>query len=161
VPFNAIDAVDLTHWRGDRDDTGWRRALSEIKGKVDRGKRDEQARMEHSRAAYNRIDDKIYPDTLVQLSRRIAALHEMDAAKYQRDIEALLDWVMSVSEKEMRYQEDGWELANRQAGGNAWRFWDSGGAAARAEEIAKVRSLLMRIDGVLAISQELLRLPTP
>ena len=161
VPFNAIDAVDLTRWHGDKDDPNWRRALSQLREKIEQGKRDEPARMKHSWAAYDRIDDKIYPDTLALLSRRIAALHEMDAAKYHHDIEALLEWVHSITEKERQYQEYGWELANRQLGGGAWRFWDSGAAAARAEEIAKVRTLLTQLDRTLATSQEVLTRPAP
>ena len=39
VPFNAIDAVDLTHWHGDRGDPSWGRVLSQLKDKVARGKR--------------------------------------------------------------------------------------------------------------------------
>ncbi len=161
VPFNAIDTVDLTRWHGDKDDPNWRRVLSQLREKVEHGKRDEHSRMEHSQAAYDRIEDKIYPGTLMLLSRRIAALHEMDAARYQQDIEALLEWVDSITEKELQYQEHGWELADRQSGGDAWRFWDSGAAAARAEEIAKVRVLLTQLDQTLAKSQELLTRPAP
>src|SRR3954469_7073071 len=161
VPFNAIDTVDLTRWQGDSNDPGWRRALTQVKAKVEAGKRDEHARMEHSRAAYDRIEDKLYPGTVALLSRRIAALHEMDAEKYQQDIEAFLEWVSSIAEKELRYQENGWELANRQDGGNAWRFWDSGAAATRAQEIAKVRTLLTQLDQTLANSQALLAKPAP
>ena len=161
VPFNAMNTVDLTQWRGDKDDPSWRRVLAQLREKVNQGKRDVHARMEHSRAAYDRMNDKIYPGTLALLSRRIAALHEMDAAKYHQDIEALLEWVRSITEKELRYQEHGWELADRQSGGAAWRFWESGAAAARAEEIAKVRTLLTEIARTLAKSQELLTRPAP
>jgi len=161
VPFNEIDTVDLTHWHGNSDDPNWHRVLSQVRAMVDQGKRDAHARMEHSRAAYARVDDKIYPGTFAQLSRRIAALHEMDGAKYHQDIEALLDWMNSISEKERQYQEHGWELADRQSGGDAWRFWDSGAATARAREIAKVRALLAQIDRTLAQSQELLTRPAP
>lgn len=161
VPFNAIDAVDLTSWHGDKDDPSWRRTLSQLREKIEEAKRDEPARMKQSRAAYDRIDEKIYPDTLALLSRRIAALHETDAAKYHHDIEALLEWVRSITEKELRYQEYGFGLADRQPGGDAWRFWDSGAAAARAEEIAKVRALLTHLDRTLATSQEVLMRPAP
>ena len=161
VPFNAIDTVDLTQWHGDKNDSSWCRVLVQLREKVDQGKRDENARMEHSRAAYDRIDDKIYPGTLALLSRRIVALHEMDAAKYHDDIEVLLAWMHSITEKEMRYQEQGWERAGRQAGGDAWRFWDSGAAAVRAELITKLRTLLIEVDRTLAKSQELLTRPAP
>lgn len=117
VPFNAIDTVNLTLWHGDTDDSSWRRVLSQLKEKVGQGKRNADARAEHSRAAYDRIGDKIYPGTLALLSRRIAALHGMDAAKYHHDIEVLLEWVNSITEKELRYNEHGWEVADRETGG--------------------------------------------
>jgi len=161
VPFNAIDAVDLTRWLGDADDPGWRRAVAQVKERVDAGKRNEHARMESSRAAYDRVEDKLYPGTLALLTRKIAALHELDAARYQADIEALVAWMASIAEKELRFLENGWEIANRQDGGNAWRFWDSGDAATRAEEIARVRPLLTQLDRTLAQSQELLARPAP
>lgn len=161
VPFNAIDAVDLTQWRGDKKDPNWHRAVRQIAAKVERGKRDAQALMENSRAAYERIEYKLYPGTLALLSRRIAALHETDAAKYQQDVEALLEWLNSIADKELRYEDYGWELADRQSGGDAWRFWDSGAAASRAQEIAKVRALLAQLDQKLAKSQEVLIRPAP
>lgn len=153
IPFNAIDTVNLSSWNGEMDDPNWRRVLSQIKEMVDHGKRDQKARAEHSKAAYDRIDDMIYPGTLALLSRRITSHHQMDAAHFQDGIEALLEWLKSISEKELHYQQHGWELTDRQSGGDAWRFWDSGGAAARAEEIARVRNLLLRLDETLVKSR--------
>jgi hypothetical protein len=174
VPFNAIDTADLINWRGDKHDPTWNRIISRVKEKIEHRKASEYLRREHSKAAYERIEEKIYPGTMTLLSLRIAALHDQDAVDYQDDIEALLQWVNSIVEKELRLRQFAWEEAERyqkrylQHGFNgqdtamgAWRFWDAGYALHRAKDISKVRLLLTQIDRTLSTSEELLRRSSP
>lgn len=161
VPFNALDTADLSNWNGDAADPNWVRVASMVKEKVEEAKRTIEARMAHSAAAYGRVDDKVFPGTLTLLSRRIAALHNLDAAKYQIDVEAMLSWLLSIAEKEATYTEDGYERADRQSGGDAWRYWDSGSAATRAAEIARLCKLIDSLHTALLRSKTLLELPAP
>lgn len=161
VPFNAVDAVDLTSWQANKDDAAWLRTLAKIRQKVEAGRRNVEAQKEFSRAAYERVDEKIYPGTLALLSLRIAALYERDAAEYQHDIEALLEWMQSISEKELRISRYGLELADRQPGGEAWRFWGYGAAATRAQEVSKIRTWLKHPETTLAELEDVLSQPAP
>ncbi|HEX5235046.1 MAG TPA: hypothetical protein VFW25_06915, partial [Silvibacterium sp.] len=113
------------------------------------------------RAAYERMNDKIYPGILALLSRQIAALHELGASPYQNDVDALLNSMQSIAEKERAYVESGWEHACPQDGGDAWRSWDSGAANARADDIATIRNRLVQLQCVLGESEDLLRRPAP
>ena len=161
VPFNAIDTGDLSRWNGDAEDPNWIRVVALLKSKVEDAKRDAKARMAKSAAAYSRVDDQIFPGTLVLLSRRIAALHDLDAAMYQADVEALLSWLLSIVEKEAKYHAWGYELADRQGGGSSWFYWDSGDAAERSVQIGLVFGLLEKVQAALSRSRALLDLPAP
>jgi hypothetical protein len=161
VPFNVVDAIDLTNWSGEEDAPGWKRVLESVRRKVDSSRADVKLRMFHSRAAYERVDDKIYPGTLALLVRRIAAIGDWDARDYREDIDAIFTWLGSIAEKEMRYHIYGYDLADRQSGGGAWMFWDRGGAAERGAQIRELRSALSELDATLARSQELLNRPAP
>lgn len=132
-----------------------------VKRKVSEGKRDQDSRMIQAKAAYERIDERIYPGTITLLSTRIVALNDVDASEYQGDIEALLDWYESITKKELDCRRRGYELADRQPGGGAWQFWDRGSATERAEAIARTRTRLTEICEVLDQSEKILRLPTP
>ncbi|MDF0665781.1 MAG: toll/interleukin-1 receptor domain-containing protein [Nitrospira sp.] len=161
VPFNAIDTADLCSWNGKSDAPDWQRLVASVRARVDKSKADDKQRRAHSQAAYDRIPDHIFPGTLTILARRIAAIRERDAEDYHGDIMALLSWLESIAEKEARHTAYGYDLADRQCGGDAWRWWDRGGAAARSSEISCVRDALLRVEAALARSQELLDLPAP
>jgi hypothetical protein len=161
VPFNGVDTADLSRWSGAADAPEWKRVLAIIKHKVSKSKEDAAHKRARSTAAYERITDKIYPGTLALLSQRIAAIRERDAEEYQADIEAIFSWLRAIAAKEARHTAYGYELADRQSGGDAWRWWDSGGAAERGAQIARVRCLLASVDSDLARSQELLSRPAP
>ncbi|MCB1955195.1 MAG: toll/interleukin-1 receptor domain-containing protein [Rhodocyclaceae bacterium] len=161
VQFNAIDCLDLAGWQGDAADPRWRVLLSSVQATVSRSKATEAQRIAHSEAAYGRIEDRIYPGTLKSLVERIAALHDADARHYDADIQALLDWLESVAEKEARLNVLGLERAGRQAGGDAWRWWDDGNAARRSARLTDLRAQLRRLDEALAASQRVLDQPAP
>lgn len=161
VPFNAIDTADLSKWHGETDAPAWQRVVSSVRACVEASKADAAQRRAQSRAAYARVQDQIFPGTLAELARRIAAIRERDAEEYHADILAVLAWLESIAEKEARHTAYGYELAERQSGGDAWRWWDRGGAAARGAEIAAVRAVLGRIDAAFARSQALLDRPAP
>lgn len=132
-----------------------------VRACVEASRADAAQRRAQSRAAYARIADQIFPGTLAELARRIAAIRERDAEEYHADILAVLAWLESIAEKEARHTAYGYELAERQSGGDAWRWWDRGGAAARGAEIAAVRAVPGRIDDAFARSQALLDRPAP
>jgi hypothetical protein len=161
VPFNAVDTADLIGWSGDAQDAKWLSLLATIKHTVAKSKANEQQRIAHSHAAYERLTDKVYPGTLKLLVGRLAAVHDADARNYHADIEAVLTWLESVAEKELRLNEYGYELADRQSGGNAWYWWDNGGAAERSTRLSEIRQALKRIDGTIVKSQEILDKPAP
>jgi hypothetical protein len=161
VPFNAVDTVDLSTWNGDANSADWRRLLSGVQARVEASKADEKQRRAQSQAVYDRIQDKIYPGTLPVLVQRIASIRERDAEEYQADILALLSWVQAVAEKEARHTSQGYELADRQQGGDAWMWWDRGAAAARSAEISQVLESLHGIEAALNASKDLLDRPAP
>jgi TIR domain len=161
VPFNAIDTEDLSRWNGDPDDPVWIRVVTLIKSKVEEAKRDAKARMAKSAAAYQRVDDKVFPGTLTLLSRRIAALDDFDRENYKADVEALLSWLLSIAEKEARSLANGYEQAERQSGGDVWYFWESGRAAERGLHIGLICGLLEKVQATLTESKTLLELPAP
>ena len=70
----------------------------------------------------------------------------------------MLSWLASIAKKETEYHVYGYDSADRQSGGEAWRFWDRGGAA---ERCAQIRELRAKIDATLASSEELLMRPAP
>jgi hypothetical protein len=116
VPFNGVDAIDLTNWNGEEDDPGWERVLASVQSKVDSSRADMHRRMAHSSAAYERVDDKIYPGTLALLARRVVAMGDWDARDYREDINAILAWVGSIAEKEKKLHTDGYDrLTNKMA----------------------------------------------
>jgi hypothetical protein len=98
---------------------------------------------------------------LHQTARRIAALDDFDAEKYEADVEALLSWLLSIVEKEAKKVTDGYELADRHGGGSEWYFWDSGGAAKRSVQIELVHGLLEKVQAALSKSKALLERPAP
>jgi len=159
VPFNAVDAADLSKWDGAPDSPDWRNLVASVKARVKKSRSDQAQKIELSRLAYERIEDQIYPGTLALLAQRIAAIHDTDADKYQADIIALLNWLESIAEKEARHAEYGYELQERQSGGDAWRWWDSGGAAARSADISRIRDLLGKVDSAFARAQGFYSLP--
>jgi hypothetical protein len=161
VPFNAIDTEDLSRWNGDAADPNWIRVLALIKAMVEESKRDAKARVAKSAAAYQRLDEKIFPGTLTLLSRRIAAVDDWDRENYQADIEALLSWLRSIAEKEARELADGYDTAERQYGGHVWEFWESGRAAERGAHVGRICGLLEEVRAALAKSKALLELPAP
>ncbi|HEV8083213.1 MAG TPA: hypothetical protein VGP55_08440 [Chitinophagaceae bacterium] len=110
---------------------------------------------------YESIQDKVYPGILKTLVQKIAALHELDRHKYNDDIKSVLMWLQSIAEKEARYAIDGYELADRQADGSAWYFWENGQAAAMSAEIGVLRGILVEIDSVFIKSQKILDQPAP
>jgi hypothetical protein len=161
VPFNGVDAIDLTNWNGEEGDPGWERVFESVKRKVDSSRADVNRRMAHSSATYERVDEKIYPGTLALLVRRIVAMGDWDARDYRADINAVLAWIGSIAEKEKKYYTEGYDLAYRQDGGSAWMFWDRGGAAERCAQIRELRSVLAALDATLAQSEEILNRPAP
>lgn len=161
VPFNAVDTADLSGWNGEPEATDWQRLVASVKARVELSKADQKQRRAHSQAAYERIPDQIFPGTLTVLVQRIAAIRERDAEDYHGDILALLSWLESIAEKEAKHTAYGYDLADRQSGGDAWRWWDRGGAAERSKEISFVRDALHRVETALARSQELLNRPAP
>ena len=161
VPFNGIDTASLVGWTGDPEAPDWKIVLAIVKLKVEEATANAMYIKARSAAAYERVSDKLYPGTLTLLTTRIAAIRERDAEQYQNDVEAILAWIESIAEKEVRHTEYGYELADRQAGGDAWRWWDSGGASARSAQIAIVRAALARADAAFARSQALLDKPAP
>lgn len=161
VPFNAVDTAELQDWSGETTDLKWAAVLKNVKDTVERSKADEKQRIAHSRAAYERIEDKVFPGTLALLVSRIAALHETDAWDYHLDIEAILGWLEAIVEKEAMFNANGYNLADRQPGGGAWYWWDSGKAAERSERLAAVSAALRRIDAAIGRSREVLDKPAP
>ena len=161
VPFNGVDAIDLTNWNGGEDDPRWNRVVESVQAKVDTSRADVNSRMAHSSAAYERVDDKIYPGTLAFLMRRVVAMGDWDARDYREDIYAILAWLASIAEKEKKLHIEGYDRAYRQDGGSAWVFWDRGGAAERCAQIRELRSVLATLDATLAQSEELLNRPAP
>lgn len=161
VPFNAIDTADLSRRRGENDTPAWQRVVSSGRACVEASKADAAQRRAQSRAAYARTQDQIFPGTLAELARRIAAIRECDAEACRGDILAVVARLESVGGKKARHTAYGYEPAERRSGGDAWRRWDRGGAAPRAAEIAAVRTALGRIVGALARSRALLDRPAP
>ena len=161
VPFNVINTADLSRWDGDPASPDWKHLVASVKEQVDASKADAEHRRAQSRAAYERVTDQIFPETLTFLSQRIAAISDFDARDYKNDIAALLLWLASIAEKETAYLVHGYERADRQPGGDAWKFWDQGNAAARSVEVSHLRETLGRIEAALARSQELLNRPAP
>ena len=161
VPFNGVDTIDLTGWHGAADDPRWERALSTVIRRVERAKRDEAQRRAQSRAEYERLDAPIYPGTLAFLAQRIAAISEWDARDYRDDVASVLSWLSAIANKEREYHVYGYDLADRQSGGNAWMFWDRGGAVQRRDQVRELRRQLAAIDATLAASEELLNRPAP
>ncbi|MEW8400995.1 MAG: toll/interleukin-1 receptor domain-containing protein [Candidatus Thiodiazotropha sp.] len=161
VPFNDVDAIDLTDWLGGKNEAGWVRALKSVNHKVDISRADESRRQALSKAAYERIDDKLYPGTIALLASRITALGDWDARDYWEDINAILAWICSIVEKEKSYHVLGYDHAERYDGGQAWMFWDRGGAAERCTQIQEFRKVLANIDTILAQSEELLNRSAP
>jgi hypothetical protein len=161
VPFNAIDTADLQDWSGEATDRQWAAVLTKVKDTVERSKADEKQRIAHSRAVYECIEDKVFPGTLALLASRIAALHDNDAWDYHQDIEAILSWLEAIAEKEARFNINGYNLAERQDGGGAWYWWESGKAAARSERLAALSAALRRIDAAIGRSREVLDRPAP
>jgi hypothetical protein len=72
--FTPIDTEDLSRWNGDPDNPVWIRVVTLIKSKVEDANRDAKARMAKLAAAYQGVDDEVFPRTLTLLSRRLAAL---------------------------------------------------------------------------------------
>ena len=161
VPFNAIGTADLSKWQGEPDGPAWQRVVSSVRACGEASKADAAQRRAQSRTAYARVPDQIFPGTLAELAWRIAAIRECDAEEYHADILAVLAWLESIVGKEARHTAYGYELAERQSGNDAWRWWDRGGAAARSVQIVAVRAALARIDGALARSQALRDRPVP
>ena len=161
VPFNAVDAADLTGWQGDAKDPRWLSLVAAIKLKVERSKANERQVVAHSHAAYERVIDKVYPGTLGLLVGRLAARSDADARDYHADIEAILEWLASVAEKEHSLVDFGYGLADRQSGGGAWYWWNDGKAAERSADLARVRERLRRIDAAIQKSQAVLDQPAP
>ena len=161
IPFNIIETADLSKWDGEPDSADWKRLVASIKDLAATFRDNDEQRRAQSRTAYERITDQIFPGTLSLLSRRIAAIREFDAEDYKTDIMALLGWLESIAEKEAGHLAYGYERADRQPGGDAWRFWDGGDAAARSIDVSHLRDALRRIEAALARSQELLDQPVP
>jgi hypothetical protein len=161
VPFNDVDAIDLIGWRGETLSPGWLAFLEQIKATISRSRSNEQQRIAHSHAAYERIADRIYPGTLKLLVDRLVAKHETDARDFHEDVLSLLEWLAAVLEKEARYNEYSYEIATRQDGGGAWYWWEDGKAAERSRRLAEVQRLLSRIDTAISSSRVELDKPTP
>lgn len=161
VPFNGVDTIDLTDWDGDEDGPGWKRLVEIVQQRVKSSQADESLRKAHSHAAYERVNERLYPGILALLVPRIMAIGDWDARDYEEDIDAILSWIDSVAKKEQAYHAYGYELAVRQDGGGAWMFWDRGGAAERSAQIGKLRTALASIDATLAKSEDLLNRPAP
>jgi hypothetical protein len=156
VPFNAIDAADLMGWTGDTLDPKWIALLEHVKKTVAQSKADDLQRAAHSAAEYERVDQKIYPGTLKLLIGRLVAKHDRDAWDYHSDIQAVFEWLESISKKEAILNARGYELADRQSGGSAWYWWENGAAAARSSKLAELREALHRIEVAMADSQKYL-----
>ena len=161
VPFNAVDTVDLTGWSGAGNDPRWQRAMTAVMRRVEQARADDSQRRALSRAAYERTDTPIYPGTLALLVQRIAAISEWDARDYRDDLAVVLAWLSAIARKERDYHIHGFDLADRQSGGSAWRFWDEGGAAERRDQIRELRSQIAAIDATLASSEEVLNRQAP
>lgn len=161
IPFNAVDVVDLSTWTGNSESKDWQRFLVVVKSMVELSKADEDQRRRTSQAEYEKIRSLIYPGTLAKLSTRIAALHDFDIHHYHTDILELLAWLNNVAEKETGYLTLGYERAERQSGGDVWRWWDRGGATERAEAIRTLLEHLRKIDQALQASLTLLQRPAP
>ena len=161
VPFNAVDTADLVGWTGDAQSANWLSLVATIKQTVARSKADELQRIAHSQAAYERVADKVYPGTLKAIVGKIAANRDNDAWAYHADIEAILEWLESVAEKESQHNAYGYELADRQSGGSAWYWWNDGKAAERSARLSGIRERLKRIDSAISKSQEVLEKPAP
>jgi hypothetical protein len=161
IPFNAVDTADLSRWQGDRKDPNWRRVVDKLNQLKDSAKRNQEAIMARSAAAYNGVKDQIFPGTLSVLVRRIAAMHDLDADKYHRDIDALLSWFEAIYEKEANYVAEGYELAERQSGGSAWRYWNDGKAEERGAKIEGMIIRLEKLKEVMRKSERFLNFPTP
>lgn len=163
IPFNDVDAADLSEWGGDGRHPAWQRVIARVKELKTAADRSREAAMVRSAATYGKIDQKIFPGTLKILTQKIAAIHEFDAQYYKEDIDALLAWMESVAGKEKRYVVDGYREAERRWGhaSGPWGYWDSGEAAKRATEIKEIISALARIIDALNESKRLLGLPAP
>jgi len=161
VPFNAVDTADLRGWTGDTSSAVWICLVATIKKTVDQSKSNELQRIAHSDASYQRIQDKVYPGTLKAIIKKVDAKHDNDASDYQSDIEAILEWIESVAQKEARLCAYGYELADRQSGGSAWYWWDRGDAAKRSAYLSIIRKKLKQIDTTVEKSQEYLDRPAP
>lgn len=161
VPFNAVDTADLVGWTGDPLDPRWVELFAHIKQTVEKSKTDELQRIAHSAAAYERLNEKVHPGTLKLLISRIVAKHDRDAGDYHPDIQAVIEWLESVSKKEAILNARGYELADRQSGGGAWYWWNDGKAAARSSQLAELREAVQRIDSAMAESQHYLDKPAP
>jgi len=161
IPFNAVDTADLSSWSGDPQDVAWRRVVVRLHECKDRAQRDRGAILRRSASAYAKVDHKIFPGTLSLLVERIAAVDDWDATKYNDDIHALLAWIDSIVGKEMKHVTDGYELAERQAGGSAWYYWERGDAGRRAIEIENLLNRLARIAEKLNEAKKVLELDAP
>lgn len=63
IPFNAIDAVDLSTWTGSTESVDWQRFLAVVKSLVAKSKVDEVQRRRQSQSDYERIQSPVYPGT--------------------------------------------------------------------------------------------------
>jgi hypothetical protein len=161
VPFNALQTADLSSWDGAPDHPEWRRVVELVRKLKEDADGDREAAMARSAAAYSAVEQQIYPGALAALTRKIAALHDFDAILYHADIEAILSWCQAVFAKEANHHAAGFELADRQPGGSAWRFWDTGEAEERSARLDEIVSCLHAIEQDLQRSRRTLDLPTP
>jgi hypothetical protein len=167
VPFNAVETVDLSGWAGETEDSRWKRIVTRIQSLREAAAADLTSRMSISAAAYEAVEHPVFPGTLTVLCKRIEALHPLDAERYGADIEALFSWLEAVFEKEVTYIEDGYNHAKSLSDGgvgwevDAWRYWDSGRAQARAVAIGVLANRLERMKTVLERSKSCLELPSP
>lgn len=161
VPFNAIDTAELIGWTTSADDPRWSSLVTAIKHTVERSRADEAQRIADSKAAYARLTERVFPGSLRAIVGRIHARHDKDAWDFDDDIEAVLQWLAATFEKEATLNAHGYELAERQAGGSAWRWWDDGSAARRHERLAVLRAILKRSDDAMWSSQQVLGQPAP
>jgi len=161
VPFNAIDAADLAGWSGDITDERWIVVQAKVKETVERSKANYEHLAAHSRAEYDRVDDKLYPGTLELLSRRIAARSWQDASYYHNDVSALLGWIEDILEKEVGFNQAAYDEADRHSGGSWWHEWTNTYAPVRKAQLAGIREALHRIESAIVRSQEVFDRPSP
>ncbi len=155
VPFNDVDAADLSAWDGDPEDENWLRVTRKLRRLKDQADENREALIASSAAAYGAIEQAVYPGALRLLIQKIAALHELDALRYEDDIDSLLTWLEATFKKESEYMKVGYERAVSRPGetGGPWRYWEGGGAEARSERIAAIRRRLEIMGKALATTQ--------